>query len=298
MDGVNYYLKIGEIIKELRLKQKMTKTQLADGICSISHISRIESGQRCPSSIILRQITYRLGVSSEYLFRAIESPTALHVQQLINKIILYRERDDFTKIHSLIKKHDKILKNSSVHDIQIVNGLWNFSSTIRSQKYEKALYKINDLLKLTFTEGSTPTDIEFAIMRDYGFFLLFNNQKEDAYNHLINMKKYLDKVNIIHTYSIIPHYFIYLITACLEVQNFDEIESYIEFAINYCKEHNMQPLLRDLFFLKSEYYYHLKNETDYRIWFNKALTLNNLIKNSDDEYFETFMKNRLKKLKT
>ena len=89
MNEPNYYLQIGEVIKGLRLKKKMTKTQLANGICSISYITRIENGERCPTSVILRQITNKLGVTPEYLFRAIESPCALDVQELLNKLFIY-----------------------------------------------------------------------------------------------------------------------------------------------------------------------------------------------------------------
>ncbi|CAH2213401.1 protein of unknown function [Tepidibacter aestuarii] len=42
--------------------RNMTKTQLTNGVCSISYITRIEKGERCPTSVILRQITTRLGV--------------------------------------------------------------------------------------------------------------------------------------------------------------------------------------------------------------------------------------------
>ncbi|PAB58400.1 helix-turn-helix domain-containing protein, partial [Anaeromicrobium sediminis] len=271
---------------------------LADGICSVSYITRIENGDRCPTSVILRQLTTKLGVTSEYLFRAIESPTSLHIKELLDQIFLCIERRDYRGIYTLIEEEEKELCINSIHDMQIIKTFKCLSTTILNKNYECGMDQVKNILALTYTKGSTPTDIEFILMFIYGSFLLLNNQKEEAYNHLINIKKYMDTIKFLHTRVIFPAFYMFLISACLDTSNLNESFEYLDYAIDYCKTNNTYNYLRELYFLKSELYYRLKKEAEFKIWYNKALTLNELIKKSDDEYFNTFINNRLKKLKT
>ncbi|CAH2213404.1 helix-turn-helix domain-containing protein [Tepidibacter aestuarii] len=297
MQEQNYYLKIGQIIKELREKQNMTKTQLADGICSISYITRIEKGERCPTSVILRQITNKLGISPEHLFRAIESSTSLHVKELLDQIFLYIERHDFKNIYELIKSKKEELHVTSIHDLQIIKGLECFSYSILNQNYQWGINEVKNILKLTYANKSTPTDMEFALMSMHGVLLLFSNQKKEAYNYLISIKKYIHNINLLHTRFILPRFYVYLISASLDTCNLKDCFEYLDYAINYCKDYNTHYTLRELYFLKSELYYRLKKEKKFKLWYGKALRLHELIKRSDDEYFNTFIQNRLNQLK-
>ena len=55
---------LGDIIRELRKKKKLTQEELADGICSSVSISRIESGIQMPSSSTLEKILAKLDAST------------------------------------------------------------------------------------------------------------------------------------------------------------------------------------------------------------------------------------------
>lgn len=297
MEVTNYYAEIGKIIKELREKQNMTKTQLAADICSVSYITRIENGERCPTSVILRQLTNKLGVHPEHLFRAIESPTSLDIKMLINQLNFHIERDDYKSIQDLLNNIDeKNLEIASLHDLQNILTLKCVSQAMLSNDYEWGLNEIERVLKITYSKDSTPTDVEFALMFHYGFFLLLNNKKEEAYCHLKNIRKHMENVKYLSTYAIFAKYYVYLTAACLDTSNYDEALIYINEGIEYSKKHNVLTLLRELYFLKGELYHRLNNEDEFRLWFDKSLTLHELTKHTDNEYFEVFMKNRLKKI--
>lgn len=297
MESINYYSKIGTIIKDLRIKKNMSRKQLAEGICSKSYITRIENGERCPTSVILRQLTNRLGINSEYLFRAIESPTALDLKVLIDQLTYYIERDDFESIYNLLENlEEQRLEIASIYDLQFIKGLKCFSHTMLNHDYKSGIKETKKILELTYSEGSTPTDVEFPLLFNIGFFLLLNGQKQEAFNHLIKIKKYTDQFEPLHTRAIIPKYYVYLISSCLDTLNLTDANSYLETAISYCKNYNILNLLRELFFLKSELYYRLEEEKEFKLWFDKAMSLNELIKSSDNEYFNSFIKLRLNKL--
>ncbi len=58
---------LGITIKELRIKN-ISQSDLCHGICSQSQISKIEKGVIYPSSILLYQLSERLGVDPNSIF--------------------------------------------------------------------------------------------------------------------------------------------------------------------------------------------------------------------------------------
>jgi len=56
---------IGNIIKELRKKKNFSQKQLAEGICSIEYISKIENNKKNPSAEIASKLLTKLGADSD-----------------------------------------------------------------------------------------------------------------------------------------------------------------------------------------------------------------------------------------
>ena len=56
---------VGEVIYYCRKDKKISQTQLSKGLCSISTLSRIESGERSVDSLLVENLLQRLGKSSE-----------------------------------------------------------------------------------------------------------------------------------------------------------------------------------------------------------------------------------------
>lgn len=273
----NYYLEIGKILKELRQKNNMTKTQLADGICSISYITRIEKGERCPTSIILRQITNKLGISCEYLFRAIESPTAIEVDQLINQIFHYYERQEPYNIYKLIIENEEKLEILSIYDRQIIETFKCLCTSYIDKDFEKALLDMGSILKRTYIKGTTPNEIEFFQLFFYGIFLNRTGQFKEAINHLNNLQIYINSITFFHSYAIVADFYAYLAKLHLSICKLDDCNFFIEKAIIHCKKYNVHAILRRLYCLKGEMYAKLNRDKESKLWYHKAITLNQLI---------------------
>lgn len=64
---------IGIILRELRKKKHFSQKQLAEGICSIEYISKIENGKKNPSSEITSKLFHRLGVNPNLFFTNLSS---------------------------------------------------------------------------------------------------------------------------------------------------------------------------------------------------------------------------------
>lgn len=289
-------LKLGDHIKSLRKKRKLTREQLAEGICSVSHISRIESSNRQPSSILLVQIAKRLGVTPDYLLSDIESENATEIHKFMDKLILMIERQEFQSIYDTILVSDSLFDNRhidiSLLDRQIIEVLRLYSFHMLNGNYVEGLKGIDPILNMTYVLGNVPTEIEFAIMELKGFFLLMNNQLEASYKYMMSIEPYISQINFIRTNFIIPRYYSHLIMICLDTGRLDQANEYVDYAVYYCKHKNTQHHLRELYYLKSELLMKLGNKEESKLWYDKSFLLHDLIKTSDKEFFVEFVNHR------
>ncbi len=83
---------VGTMIKMERLKQKMKLDSLSKGICSVSHLSRIENGKSEPSGEILKLLSDRLGMFFE-AERKVEKVKFLEFEELCSRIINLRDKE-------------------------------------------------------------------------------------------------------------------------------------------------------------------------------------------------------------
>jgi transcriptional regulator with XRE-family HTH domain len=70
-------------LKETRTKLGLTQTDLAFEGCSNVHISRIESGQRRPTTWVAWRLAERLGVSPHWLITGKEDPLLLVARKIV-----------------------------------------------------------------------------------------------------------------------------------------------------------------------------------------------------------------------
>lgn len=76
---------IGELIREERLKQKMTQEELCDGICSQVTLSRLENGTQPPSYSKVKSLLEKLGLSDD-LYKVVNNADELKAWDLGREI--------------------------------------------------------------------------------------------------------------------------------------------------------------------------------------------------------------------
>lgn len=165
---MDHYVIVGAKIKELRLSRNMTRSELAEGICSVSHISRIETGSRAPNSQILRHISNRLGISVDILLRKVEAPISLELYELINKLQIDMEYNRYEKVFDITSTIN-IEDVYSLEDKQIIMTLNCLCENVIKSIPEITIKRLQNILDLSYSDGSQPTDIEFSILNEIAF---------------------------------------------------------------------------------------------------------------------------------
>ncbi len=104
----NDFKDIGSFLKKTRKKQKRTQDDVADGICSISYLSKIENNQIIPSDHYVNEIMERLDISDEIYVKSKQHKR--YLSQMI-EAYFYEQEDIMHQCYQEIEsiKHDKLI---------------------------------------------------------------------------------------------------------------------------------------------------------------------------------------------
>ncbi|MFC4714403.1 helix-turn-helix domain-containing protein [Planococcus dechangensis] len=141
-------MNIGSVIKYYRLKHNLTQSQLADGICSVSHLSKIESNTYTPHEDTYEALLSKMGVQ---LKKELEHQKRL--EQQLGRFIdcsLHYDLDNLKKMYHELAKVDGYLQST---DLVTQYELFKFRYYLHVNQYDKALeqQKMLDKLKASFT---------------------------------------------------------------------------------------------------------------------------------------------------
>ncbi|WP_422122568.1 helix-turn-helix domain-containing protein [Planococcus sp. X10-3] len=143
-------MNIGSVIKYYRSKNKMTQSQLADGICSISHLSKIESNTYSPHESTIEALLAKMGVQWK--------------KELVKRNRLERQLQDFItcSLHYDLNKMEEQYtqlqqEDDYIQSTDLVNRyeLYKFRYYLYIQDQDRA-YRQKELLdrmKNSFTES-------------------------------------------------------------------------------------------------------------------------------------------------
>ncbi|MDT3499232.1 helix-turn-helix domain-containing protein, partial [Bacillus toyonensis] len=142
----------------------MSQSELCHGICSQSQISKIEKGMIYPSSILLYQLSERLGIDPNNIFALTQNKKLKYVMRDCAKQKQYKE------LYEIVKQEKKQNNFQSKEDKQFL--IWHEAIAIfevnRSTK--TALTLLNHALKLTLTNSDFLSEREIDIMQTMAIF--------------------------------------------------------------------------------------------------------------------------------
>ena len=149
--------KIGYLIKQRRTELMLTQEELADGICSVTTLSRIENEERLPTKNHFEMLFQRLGLSDIIFYTyADENTLYLHEQKFkIRNAVLHGQ---YNEARELLNDYSSKADMSSPHEQQFVL-LYSTLSLKEDYSVEERLSRLQDALYLScpkYREGVLP----------------------------------------------------------------------------------------------------------------------------------------------
>ncbi|AST93580.1 transcriptional regulator [Sutcliffiella cohnii] len=196
---------LAERIRQLRIHKGMNQSELVEGICSITYLSRIENGKIKPSRQFLEKISVKLDIDLRYLIETDTLSFESTIQDISNR---YRLNNSITdKEVSLLEIHS-VEMHSVPTLLQIYGVLIHFY--IRNQDLKNAERHFEKSLKLLPDRGLEyyPEDSIFYFMACGNYY--YNKQnfnKADEYytnaDKLLDEEEGIQRANLYYNLSLV-----------------------------------------------------------------------------------------------
>ncbi len=189
---------LGEFIRMKREEKGLSQEDLADGIVSVSTLSRIERGQRMPRRANLQQLLSRLGCS-EVVINSIFDNGSIALNIIKYELRQAYIRGDYQKASKLLTEFKSAYESASPENKQVYDTI----SVLIEQRDNKitddeALDKLECALRLTslkYSRNSLPKYLsydEIIILNNIAIRLWRTGNKEKAVEILYHISDFYD----------------------------------------------------------------------------------------------------------
>ncbi|PFB26220.1 transcriptional regulator [Bacillus cereus] len=285
---------LGITIKELRINKNISQSELCHGICSQSQISKIEKGVIYPSSILLYQLSERLGIDPNHIFALTQNKKIKYVENVKYVIKDCLKQKQYKELYEIVKKEKNLNNFQTNEEKQFL--IWHEAIAIfevnRSTK--TALTLLNHALKLTLTNSDFLSEREIDIMQTMAIFHGENKEYEKSITILRRCLSNFNKLNFPRDKEIKLKIILNLAKSLAFTYQHEEAIKYIDKGIQLAINLNTFYLLGELYYGKGSNLLKLKqyNEEDVANNMRKSLFIFELTKNEKklqiikEEYFE------------
>ncbi|PEO53619.1 transcriptional regulator [Bacillus toyonensis] len=264
---------LGITIKEIRIKKNISQSELCHGICSQSQISKIEKGMIYPSSILLYQLSERLGIDPNNIFALTQNKKLKYVKNVKYVMRDCAKQKQYTELYEIVKQEKKQNNFQSKEDKQFL--IWHEAIAIfevnRSTK--TALTLLNHALKLTLTNSDFLSEREIDIMQTMAIFYAEHKEYEKSINILRRCLTNFNKLDFPRDKEIKLKLILNLAKFLDLTYQHEEAIKYLDKGIKLAINLDTLYLLGELYYLKSQYLLKIKqhNEEDVVNNMKKAL---------------------------
>ncbi|MBG9713562.1 helix-turn-helix domain-containing protein [Bacillus cereus] len=285
---------LGITIKELRIKKNISQSDLCHGICSQSQISKIEKGVIYPSSILLYQLSERLGVDPNNIFALTQNKKLKYTENVKYVMRDCIRQHQYKELYEIVTREKYTNNFQTKEDKQFL--LWHEAIAIYcvNNSTKVALTLLNNALKLTVTNIDFLSEREIDILHTMAILHAENKEYKKSITILKRCLHNFNKLDFPRDKEIKLKIIYNLAKNLSYTYQYEEAIKYIDKGIQLAINLNTFYLLGELYYGKGSNLLKLKqyNEEDVANNMQKSLFIFELTKNEKklqiikEEYFE------------
>ncbi|MFB4336030.1 helix-turn-helix domain-containing protein [Bacillus sp. BR_16] len=283
---------LGITIKELRIKKNILQSELCHGICSQSQISKIEKGVIYPSSILLYQLSERLGIDPNNIFALTQNKKLKYIENVKCVIKDCLKQKQYKELYEIVKKEKNLNNFQTKEDKQFL--IWHEAIAIFmvDKSIKTALDFLNNALKLTLTNSDFLSEREIDIMQTMAIFYAENKEYEKSINIFKKCLTNFNKLDFPRDKEIKLKLMLNLAKCFDFTYQYEEAIKYIDKGIKLAINLNTLYLLGELFYLKCQCLLKMKQHNVEEVIYNwkKALFIFEL---TEKEYYTKMLPDEL-----
>ncbi|HFJ9272015.1 MULTISPECIES: helix-turn-helix domain-containing protein [Bacillus] len=275
---------LGITIKELRIKKNISQSELCHGICSQSQISKIEKGMIYPSSILLYQLSERLGIDPNNIFALTQNKRLKYVENVKYVIKDCLKQKQYKELYEIVKKEKNLNNFQTKDEKQFL--IWHEAIAVFmvDKSIKTALDFLNNALKLTLTNSDFLSEREIDIMQTMAIFYAENKEYEKSINIFKRCLTNFNKLDFPRDKEIKLKLMLNLAKCFDFTYQYEEAIKYIDKGIKLAINLHTLYLLGELFYLKGQCLLKMKQHNVEDVIYNwkKALFIFEL---TEKEYY-------------
>ncbi|EMA7401385.1 helix-turn-helix domain-containing protein [Bacillus cereus] len=285
---------MGITIKELRIKKNISQSDLCHGICSQSQISKIEKGVIYPSSILLYQLSERLGVDPNSIFALTQNKKLKYTENVKYVMRDCIRQHQYKELYEIVTREKYTNNFQTKEDKQFL--IWHEAIAIYcvNNSTKVALTLLNNALKLTVTNIDFLSEREIDILHTMAILHAENKEYKKSITILKRCLNNFNKLDFPRDKEIKLKIIYNLAKNLSYTYQYEEAIKYIDKGIQLAINLNTFYLLGELYYGKGSNLLKLKqyNEEDVANNMRKSLFIFELTKNEKklqiikEEYFE------------
>ncbi|PEV04853.1 helix-turn-helix domain-containing protein [Bacillus cereus] len=283
---------LGITIKELRIKKNISQSELCHGICSQSQISKIEKGMIYPSSILLYQLSERLGIDPNNIFALTQNKRLKYVENVKYVIKDCLKQKQYKELYEIVKKEKNLNNFQTKDEKQFL--MWHEAIAIFmvDKSIKTALDFLNNALKQTLTNSDFLSEREIDIMQTMAIFYAENKEYEKSINIFKRCLTNFNKLDFPRDKEIKLKLMLNLAKCFDFTYQHEEAIKYIDKGIKLAINLNTLYLLGELFYLKGQCLLKMKQHNVEDVIYNwkKALFIFEL---TEKEYYTKMLPDEL-----
>ena len=220
----------------------LTQEDLADGICAVTTLSRIENGERMPTQNHLEILLQRIGYSDMMLQSYVDEADFI-AHELKFKIRQAYIEKDATKARELLQQFEALVAKPSKVDEQFIllQKIWLYPERYTKENRLQELERAIRLTHPNYKQGSVPFLLsyeEIVLLNNIAIHQALHGNRKDAIDILYGIVQYCDThiVNIEETLRTEPM-ILYNLSKTLGLENrFNECISVCEKGITLAQK--------------------------------------------------------------
>ncbi len=280
-------VKFGLLIKKLRTTKGITQDQLADGVCTKTHIYNIEKGLSSPALYILEGISRKLDVDIVELYRLAQYENPIEIKDFKHRLKRAYIKMDLKLFSQVLTEYSIYKDELGKYDLQhylwakgIVENAINNNPTKALEYYQQALTQTREGKRLDVLLDLSLTWQEVEVINSTLVAYLQISKHEKALNGYLKLIENLKSHNLDYENSTYIK-ILYNTSFIYEKQNqLSKAKIYIEEGNKISLELNDLTYLYKYYFLLGKLYFQEGEFSIANQYFEKYLMLASISKNS------------------
>lgn len=275
-------IEVGSVINELRIKQNLTREELAKDICETNALSDYERSITSPTIDELALFADKLKVDLPYFFTTKNEPIYNYIETIKLLINKYKRTRNYDSIYEIVQKEMATAPEKSISFYQFLKWHEGISFFYLYNDKQKAIELLNEAIQITMGKRVILHQQEIEVLNSIGIIHFKTKNYEEAITIFNEALEFIENIPHVNQEGTIIVKIIHGLAQTLtELHYYQESLNYTLKGINICNSIESLYLYAELHLLTGKNLVHLQQPEEGLHYIKQSKNIFSLQKNEE-----------------